>query len=56
MWLLQPKHRLTLRSSLYVQPYDKMQIGKSLLTEAQVNSMDTRLLPGGGPAGVLMAP
>ena len=26
------------------QPYDRMQVGKSLLTEAQANSMDVSLL------------
>jgi hypothetical protein len=38
------------------QPYDKLQIGKSLLTEAQVNSIDANMLTAAKPAGLLPAP
>ena len=39
-----------------LQPYDKLQIGKSLLTEAQVNSIDANMLTAAKPAGLLQAP
>jgi hypothetical protein len=39
-----------------LQPYDKLQIGKSLLTEAQVNSIDANMLTAAKPAGLLPAP
>lgn len=38
------------------QPYSAGDIGKSLLSEAQVNSLETHMLPGAAQAGLLQAP